>query len=122
MLPEIPSLPWSEMNQNYAQKTMLNIELDHETTKVPPLPKNKLERCEMWNGCKSWYFLIQLKFPIWGKTRNHAKSFLEFPTAFPECLNANVNQMRNVQEAGFTDLENQKKQAEFASCHLANIK
>ena len=30
--------------------------------------------------------------------------------------------MRNLQEAGLTDLENQMKHAEFASCHLVDIK
>ena len=30
-------------------------------------------------------------------------------------------QMRSVQEAGPTEIENQIKQAEFASCHLVKI-
>ena len=32
-----------------------------------------------------------------------------------------MNQMRNVQEAGLTDLENQMKKAEISSGHLINI-
>ena len=66
--------------------------------------------------------MIQPSFPKRGKTSNDATSFLEFPTDFPECIRTNVNQMRNVQEAGQTDLESQMKQAEIASCHLVNIK
>ena len=50
-----------------------------------------------------------------------ATSFLDFPTGFPECIRTNVNQMRNAQEAGTTDPENQMKQAEFVSCHLVDI-
>ena len=30
--------------------------------------------------------------------------------------------MRRVQEAGLKDLENQMEEAEFASCHLINVK
>ena len=37
-----------------------------------------------------------------------------------ECIRYNLNQMKRVQEAGLTDLENQIEQAEFASCHLIN--
>ena len=29
--------------------------------------------------------------------------------------------MRNVEEAGLTDFENQVKQAKIASCHLVNV-
>ena len=50
------------------------------------------------------------------ETKNNATSFLESPTNFfPECIRTKVNQRRNVQEAGLTDLENQMEQAEFAS-------
>ena len=41
---------------------------------------------------------------------------------FPECLRTNVNQMRKVQEAKPTDLENQMEQAEFAAGHLIDVK
>ena len=53
---------------------------------------------------------------------NGATSFLEVPTEFPECIRTNVNQMRDVQEAGLVDLENQMKVAEFAACDLVIIK
>ena len=33
-----------------------------------------------------------------------------------------MNRMKNMQEAGLTDLENLMDQAELASCHLINIK
>ena len=33
-----------------------------------------------------------------------------------------MNQIKIVQEAGLTDLENQMKQAEFASCYLGRYK
>ena len=33
-----------------------------------------------------------------------------------------MNQMRDVQEAGLTDIENQIEHAKFASCHLVDIK
>ena len=41
-----------------------------------------------------------------------------FLATVPECIRTNVNQMRNLQKAGLTDLENL---AEFAFCHLINI-
>ena len=57
------------------------------------------------------------------ETRSTATSFLESPTNFfPECKRTNVNQMRKVQEAGFTDLEYQMEQAGFASGHLIDVK
>ena len=71
---------------------------------------------------KSGHFLTQASFPKRGKTRKGATSFLDYPTVFPECTGTNVNQMRNVQEAGLTDLENQTEQAEFASRHLVDMK
>ena len=46
----------------------------------------------------------------------------KFLPIFPERIRTNANQMRNVQEAGVTDLENQIEQAGFPSCHLINIK
>ena len=76
----------------------------------------------MWNVYKVGYFLILPSFPKWGKTWNGATSFLEFHAKFSECKRTNVNQIRNEQEAAVTDLENQMKQAEFAFCHLVNIK
>ena len=76
----------------------------------------------MWKGYKSRYFPIQPSYPKRRKTRNGATSFLEFLTDFPECMRTKVNQMSNVQEAGLTDLENQMKQADFASCPLINMK
>ena len=66
--------------------------------------------------------MVRSSFPKWGKTWNGATSFLDFPTDFAECIRTNMNQMTNVQEAGHTDLENQMEQAEFASCHLIDIK
>ena len=66
--------------------------------------------------------MTQASFPKRGKTRKGATSFLDFPTNFPECTGTNVNQMRNVQEAGLTDLENQMEQAEFVFRHLVDIK
>ena len=66
--------------------------------------------------------MTQPKSPKWDKTRTIATSFLEIPTdLFPESIPTKVNQMRNVQEAELTDLENQMQQAEFASCHLINV-
>ena len=63
-----------------------------------------------------------MSLPKKGKTRSGATSFLEFPAEFPECICTSLNKMRNVQDAGLTDLEKQMKQAEFASCHLVDIK
>ena len=36
---EILTLPWSETNQDYAQKTVQNLEWAQENMKVPQLPK-----------------------------------------------------------------------------------
>ena len=48
-------------------------------------------------------------------------SWTFLPIFFPECMRNNVNQMRKVQEAGLTDLENQMEQAEFAAGHLIDV-
>ena len=56
VLLEIPSLPWSETNQNYIQKTVQNLELTQETIKVPQLPKKRSKLCKL--GIKvdtSWF-------------------------------------------------------------------
>ena len=86
--------------------------------RVPQPPKKRSEVCEM--GIK-WILFDSAEIHKKGKTKKNATSFLEFPNDFPECIRTNVNQMRNVQESGLTDFENQMKQAEFASCHLVNI-
>ena len=41
---------------------------------------------------------------------------------YPECLRTNVDKMKKVQGAKFTDLENQMEQAEFAAGHLIDVK
>ena len=43
------------------------------------------------------------------------------PTS-PGCIPTNVNQMREVQEAGLTDLEYQMEKEEFAAGHLVDVK
>ena len=74
------------------------------------------------NGVKSRYVLIEPSDPKRGKTRYGAANFLEFPTEIPDYIRTDLNQMKNVQETGLTDLENQFKQAEFVFCHLVNIR
>ena len=44
---EIPSVPWRETNQKYAQKTVQNLDLAQETMKVPQLPKKCSKLFEM---------------------------------------------------------------------------
>ena len=115
-----PNLVRLKTNHSYAQRTVQNRELTEETMKVPQLPKKRSKQFKM--GIKvdtSWFSQV---FPKWGETRNGATSFLKFPTDFLERIPTNVNQMRNVQENELSDLENQMKQAEFASCHLVDFK
>ena len=72
----------------------------------------------MPNGYNGGNFMTQPKSQN-EETRNNSTSFLENPNdSFSECIRTNVNQMRRIQEAGLTDLENQ---IEFASCHLVNV-
>ena len=40
VLLELPSLLWSETNQNHNQKTVQNLEIAQETMEKPQLPKN----------------------------------------------------------------------------------
>ena len=47
VLLEIPSIPWSESNQKYTQKTVQNLELAQNTMKVLQLPKKCSKQCEM---------------------------------------------------------------------------
>ena len=44
---ENPSLLWSEINQDYAQKTVQNLELAHETIEVPQLPIYCSKTCKL---------------------------------------------------------------------------
>ena len=41
VLLKIPSVPWLEINQNYTQKTVQNLEWAQETMKVPQPPKRR---------------------------------------------------------------------------------
>ena len=50
-----------------------------------------------------------MSLPKIGKTRSGATSFLEFPAEFTECICTNLNEMRNVQDAGLTDLEKREE-------------
>ena len=45
-LQEFPSLPSTETNQNYAQKTVQILALAHKSMKVAPTLKKCLKRCE----------------------------------------------------------------------------
>ena len=87
--------------------------------KLPQPPKR---RPDYVKRVYSGYFLTQSSFPKRRKTRNCATGFLEFLTTFPECIRTNVNQMRIVQLAGLTDLENQIEQEDFPSCHPVDLK
>ena len=87
--------------------------------KVPQTPKKMPKQCQ--TGIKMDISRFRQVSPNEEKLGILSQVSPTFLLNFPECIRTHVNQMRRVQKAGVTDLENQMEQTEFASCHLIDI-